>query len=97
MCLFMMMGGMLVKKLLHKGKRYAEISIITALFLTSPIFAASVSNIFYIALTSFLVYEVGRGMFNPIHKSYMNKYIPSEHRARDGISRRAKGAPDRDD
>lgn len=81
MCLFMMFGGLLVKKLLRNGKKYLEISIITALFIGIPIIAASFSNIFYFVLTTFLTYEIGRGMFNPIHKSYLNKYIPSEHRA----------------
>lgn len=81
MCIFMMTGGFLARQLLKMGKDYMEISLITVIFLVAPIIIASVSNIFYIAISSFLMYEVGRGLYDPIHKSYLNKYISGDHRA----------------
>lgn len=81
MCLFMMIGGFIARQLLKIGKDYMEVSLITVIFLVAPIIIASVSNIFYIAIGSFFMYEVGRGLYDPIHKSYLNKYITGDHRA----------------
>jgi len=81
MCLFMMLGGFLVKVLLKKEKTYSWILIATALFLSLPIFLSSISNIFSIVFISFLTYEIGRGMLTPAHKSYLNKHIIGEKRA----------------
>lgn len=79
--LSMMLGSYLVKQLLKKEKTYSWILILTALILAVPIFLASSSNIFSIVLIGFLTYEIGRGMLDPVHKAYMNKYIPSTQRA----------------
>lgn len=81
MCAFMMLGGLLAKKLLQKEKPYLEIMLFTAVLLAVPVLAASLSNVFYVVLTGFLTYEIGRGMIRPMQKNYLNKYIPSEHRA----------------
>ncbi len=80
-CLFMMLGGFLVKELLKREKSYVWILIVTVLFLSIPIFIASLSNIFGVVLIGFLTYEIGRGMLSPVGKAYGNKYIPSEQRA----------------
>lgn len=79
--LAMMLGSFLIKRLLKKEKSYSWILILTALVLGIPIMLASSSNIFGIVLMGFLFYEVGRGMLNPVHKTYLNKYIPGEQRA----------------
>lgn len=81
MSLFMMLGGFLVRELLKRERTYSWILIVTALILAIPIIISSQANIFAIALTSFLIYEIGRGMLTPTHKAYLNKHIPSEQRA----------------
>lgn len=81
MSLAMISGGFIVKELLKKEKTYSWIMIVTALFLAIPIIISSLSEIFAIALTSFLIYEIGRGMLTPAHKAYLNRYIPSKQRA----------------
>lgn len=79
--LFMMLGSFLVKKLLKQEKSYLSVFITTALFLGIPILLASMFDIFMVVLSGFLIYEIGRGMLKPIHKSYLNVHIPSEQRA----------------
>lgn len=79
--LFMMLGSFLIKKLLKEEKSYTWILILTAVILGAPIVFASFSNIFGVVLLGFLFYEIGRGMINPVHKAYINKYIPGEQRA----------------
>lgn len=81
MSLFMMLGGFLVRQALKKDKSYTWILMATVLVLAIPIIISSVSDIFAIALVSFLFYEIGRGGLDPVHKSYLNKYIPSDQRA----------------
>lgn len=78
---FMMLGSFLVKVFFKREKTYLWILIVTSLILAIPILLSSLSNIFTIALTSFLVYELGRGMLNPVQKAYLNKCIPGEQRA----------------
>lgn len=80
-CLFMIFGNLLAKKLLQQNKACLWILKATALFLSVPILFASMSNIFYVVLTGFLTYEVGRGLLKPIQKSYLNQHIPSDKRA----------------
>lgn len=81
MSLFMMLGSFLVRQALKKDKTYTWILLATVLVLAIPIIISSMSDIFTVALTSFLIYEIGRGMLDPAHKAYLNKYIPSEQRA----------------
>lgn len=81
MCLFMIVGAIIVRWLLKREKSYAWILVATSLYLAIPIFISSLSNIFAIALSSFLIYEIGRGMQTPAHKAFLNKYIPGEQRA----------------
>lgn len=79
--LFMMLGGYLAKKLLENKKSYFYILILTSITLSIPILVSASTNIFIIASTSWLFYEIGRGLYKPVHKAYINKYIPSEQRA----------------
>lgn len=81
MSVFMMIGGFLVKKMMEKERSYLSILIVTALFLAIPILAASMFDIFYAVLAGFFIYEIGRGMYTPVYKSYLNTHIPSEKRA----------------
>lgn len=81
MSLFMMFGSFVVRELLKRGKTYSWILVTTALFLAIPILFSSFSNIFTVVLSSFLIYEVGRGMLTPAHKAFLNKHIPGEQRA----------------
>lgn len=79
--LSMMLGSFLVRQLLKKEKSYTWILILTTLILGIPIILISTLNIFGVVLLGFLIYEFGRGMLNPVHKAYLNKYIPGEQRA----------------
>lgn len=79
--LFMMLGGFLVKELLKRERSYSNILIATTLFLSIPILLSALSNVFMVVMMGFLMYEIGRGMLNPAHKAYLNKYIPGEQRA----------------
>jgi MFS family permease len=79
--LSMMLGSFLVKKLLKREKSYLSVFTITVLFLAVPTLLASMFDIFAVVLSGFLVYEIGRGMLKPVHKSYLNLHIPSEKRA----------------
>lgn len=79
--LAMIVGSFLVKRLLKREKIYSWVLIFAALILGAPIILVSTSNIFGIVLVGFLAYQIGRGMIDPVHKTYINKYIPSEQRA----------------
>lgn len=80
-CLFMMLGNLVIKQLLKMEKSYLWILIAMALILAVPIIFAAMSNTFLVVLSGFLTYEIGRGMFNPVYRGYLNKYIPGGHRA----------------
>jgi MFS family permease len=81
MCLFMIVGSSLIKEFLKREKTYLWILITTVFVLSVPIFFSATTNVFTIAICTFFFYEIGRGMLTPVHKSYLNKYIPSEQRA----------------
>lgn len=77
----MILGNYAVKISLKKKLSYYWILIINTVVLAIPIIIAASSSLFTIVLSSFLFYEIGRGMRTPVHKSYLNKHIPSEQRA----------------
>ncbi|MDO8638866.1 MAG: MFS transporter [Candidatus Daviesbacteria bacterium] len=79
--LFMMAGSFLVKNLLKRDKTYLWLLIFASLILGLPIIVIATSNIFGVVLLGFLTYQIGRGILDPVHKAYLNKYIPSEQRA----------------
>lgn len=79
--LFMILGSYLVKQLLKKEKSYTWILVLATVILALPIILVSMSNVFTIVLIGFLIYEVGRGMLNPLYASYLNKFVPGEQRA----------------
>lgn len=79
--LAMMGGAFIVRHLFNKAVSYASSLVIMSLVLSVPIFFGATSEIFAVVLSSFLIYEVGRGMMGPIQSSYLNKYIESSHRA----------------
>lgn len=79
--LAMMSGAFLVRHLFNKAVSYASSLIVMSLVLSVPIFFSATSEIFAVVLSSFLVYEVGRGMMGPIQSSYLNKHIESSNRA----------------
>lgn len=79
--LSMMFGGYIIKKLLQKDKNYTQISIVTIFFLGIPLFLSATSHVFSIVLVSFLLYEIGRGMYQPVQKSYVNSLLQPHVRA----------------
>lgn len=79
--LAMIFGNYMIKVFLKQQKSYYWILIINVIVLAIPIILAAISSFFAVVLSSFLVYEIGRGMRTPIHKSFLNKHIPSEQRA----------------
>jgi MFS family permease len=77
----MMLGSYWIRTLLKKQKSYLWILIAMSLFLSLPILLASISNIFALVVSGYILHEIGRGMIRPMQKSYLNKHIPSEKRA----------------
>lgn len=77
----MMFGSYLAKQFLKKEKAYVWILVVTALLLSLPVLMSALSGIFALAFSSFLLYEVGRGLHKPTYSAYINKFIPSEQRA----------------
>src|SRR3989344_3101930 len=61
---FMMLGSFTVRGLLKKEKTYFWILILTSLVLAIAVLSSSMSNLFAVALVSFLIYELGRGILN---------------------------------
>lgn len=79
--LFMMFGSFIGRFFSKKGKSYLWIFLTTALFLSVPIFPAALSNTFYAVLSGFMIYEIGRGLIEPVQKSFLNRHIQLEQRA----------------
>lgn len=79
--LAMIFGNYMIKVLLKQRRSYYWILIINTMVLAIPIILAATSNFFAVVLSSFLIYEIGRGIRTPIHKSFLNKHIPNEQRA----------------
>ncbi|AYB43336.1 MFS transporter [Paenibacillus lautus] len=78
--LFMSLGGYLIKKL---SKYYDDTTILifSLLMLGVWLTIAGWFNDFYPVLVSFLIYEIGRGMYPAARKIYINKRIASDYRA----------------
>ncbi|MBI4262216.1 MFS transporter [Candidatus Uhrbacteria bacterium] len=55
--------------------------ILSQCIIGAGILAAALIGSFPVALTVFLVHEIGRGLFAPVKDTYLNKHIPSETRA----------------
>lgn len=79
--LFMLIGSYLVTNLIKRNKHHSWILIVSTLTLSLPIIIGSYSQFFSVALFTFLIFEIGRGMHSPVKQSYLNKHIPSEQRA----------------
>ncbi len=75
------LGNYIVRELVKQNKPSVWILIVTALCLALPIFFSASTSIFALALSTFLMHEVGRGMLKPTHKAYINSFVPKDKRA----------------
>ncbi|MEK3789381.1 MFS transporter [Paenibacillus sp. FSL K6-1230] len=78
--LCMTLGSLLVQRLYRK---YQDVTILifSCLMLGIWLFAAGVFNTFYPVLVTFLIYEVGRGMYPAAKQIFLNKRISNEYRS----------------
>ncbi|WP_234032917.1 MFS transporter [Paenibacillus faecalis] len=78
--LFMSMGSLLIKKL---SKHYNDktVMILSLYMLGVWLILSGLFDQFYLVLVTFLIYEMGRGMYPTAKQIYLNKRIPSEYRA----------------
>ncbi|KKR37701.1 MAG: High-affinity glucose transporter SNF3, partial [Parcubacteria group bacterium GW2011_GWF2_40_10] len=77
--LMMMLGSYVLQKI--KTKNLFLPFLISIFFLSIPILLISKLAIFLPVFIGFMVHEVGRGMQVPLHKAYINRFIPAEKRA----------------
>lgn len=79
--LALMLGAYLAKRYMQLKFSYVWLFVSVTLILAVPIFFISSTKTFLPLLIGFLIYEIGRGMLTPAHKSYLNQHIPSQQRA----------------
>ncbi len=76
----LMFGSYLVKSVPPRFNRYSLL-IITVLFNSLPVILAALIGDFVMALLLFGIYEVARGMMEPVRLGLINDAIPSTERA----------------
>lgn len=74
-------GSYLAKNLTKRILSYQWLFVCTAIILALPIIIIAQTTVVATLLGGFLVYEIGRGLLGPLHKSYLNKHIQSHERA----------------
>lgn len=74
-------GSYLAKKLTKRTLSYQWLFVLTAIMLALPIIYIARTAVVATLLGGFFVYEIGRGLLGPLHKSYLNKHIQSHERA----------------
>ncbi len=77
----MMFGSYLIKRMTQSKKSYQKIAYITFSLLGLSIIASGWLNLFFPAISFFVLHEFGRGMEKPFKSAYLNRYIPSDKRA----------------
>jgi len=78
---FMLLGSFLIGFLSRKQVADRVLLILSSLMLGIWLILAGIFNQFVPVLIFFLLYETGRGMYNPAKSIFLNKRIPSEKRA----------------
>lgn len=81
MSLAMIGGSFWVKYLIKKGKDYTYLMIANALIVSIPIIISAVTHNFALAISSFMIYEISRGIEGPVGTAYVNKYAEPSKRA----------------
>ncbi len=76
----LMLGGYLIKLIPRRYNRYSVL-IVTVLLNSLPVILAAVVRDFVIVLLFFGMYEIARGMTEPIRLALLNDSIPSAERA----------------
>lgn len=77
----MIIGAWFVAYLCKKKIKHLVIIFITGIILGVFQILSGVFNTFAPVLCTFLIYEIGRGMYGPIAQIYLNARIPSDKRA----------------
>lgn len=77
----MILGSYLSKKYTEKYRDFAPLMIFMVFVLSLPILVASFSDVFFVVAMLFMIYEIGRGINEPMKQAYLNRYIPSDKRA----------------
>ncbi|MBL7059348.1 MFS transporter [Candidatus Pacearchaeota archaeon] len=78
---FTSLGSYLSKWFRSISRNEKEAIVLSQLITVIGILIASQCNMVMLILYSFLFHEIGRGMFQPLSQSYINKRIPSKQRA----------------
>jgi len=79
--LFSALGAKLSKKIKVWIKNDKLVLIIPQLLTAVAIIVCSRVNAIFLVMGSFLLHEVGRGIFHPLKQSYLNNFLQSEKRA----------------
>lgn len=77
----LLLGSFLVQKLFKKNVDNSKILLTMPLIIFLPVIYFAYSNVAPVVITGLIILNVGRGMQDPLHKSYLNKYISSKVRA----------------
>lgn len=81
MSLAMIGGSFWVKYLIKKGKDYTYLMVANALIVSIPIIISAMTHNFTLAISSFMIYEISRGIEGPVGTAYVNKYAEPSKRA----------------
>ncbi|AZR74939.1 hypothetical protein BBF96_13595 [Anoxybacter fermentans] len=79
--IFLMSGSWLIGYLSKKHKDHYQLIFYSCFMTGFWLILSGVFNSFASVLTVFLIYEIGRGMYNPAKQTFLNYRIPSDKRA----------------
>ncbi|MFA6475179.1 MAG: MFS transporter [Patescibacteria group bacterium] len=79
--LSLMLGAYLAQRFTKFTMSQHWLFVITTLILALPIIIIASTSVVSTLLSGFFIYEIGRGLLTPLHKSFLNKHIPANERA----------------
>lgn len=79
--LFALAGIQITKHLLKRNVNYAFIVVSSVIVISPMIILSATSQLPFIAISGFLIHELGRGIYQPIQLSYVNKFAEETKRA----------------
>lgn len=74
-------GGLLSGRFMRKAGGEQQALVWSQILIGAGIVLAGASRVFSLSVTIFLLHEVARGIFKPIHDVYLHDNIPSKERA----------------
>lgn len=79
--LFSLFGAFISDKLIKKNINYAYIMVVSTIIISALILLSASTPIVFLAISSFLVHEIGRGMTQPVQLAYVNRCASEDMRA----------------